>query len=420
MTIFKIARGSLLNRKGTTFLTIMSLAISVVLLLGIERIRSSAKTSFESTISGVDLIVGARSGPINLLLYSVFRIGNATNNLSYESVSEINRNKNVKWSIPISLGDSHKGFRVVGTNQNFFEYYKYSGDRHLEFESGRQFSELFDVVLGADVAGGLSYDLGDSLILSHGVSEVAFQNHANKPFTVVGILKKTGTPVDQSLHVSLEAIEALHVDWTNGAPPLSGNGLSSEKIKQMDLTPTSITALFVKLKSRIAVFNTQRFINNYDQEALMAILPGVTLRELWQTVGIAEKALVIVSAMVFVVSLMGMVIALLSTLNERRREMAVFRSIGAKKSFVFSLLVIETSLLSIAGIISGIIILYTVILVFKSTIESRVGLNFELLAPTPNEYVYLAAIFVGSLIVSVIPAWQAYRNSLADGLVVRN
>ena len=420
MTLFKVARKSLLNRKATTVLTILSIALSVTLLLGIERVQSGARTSFESTVSGVDLIVGARSGPVNLLLYSVFRIGNATNNISYESFQEFTNHENVEWTIPISLGDSHRGYRVVGTNDNYFKYYQFAGSQNLSFSDGKPFEGLFDVVVGSEVARELQYKLSDKITLSHGSDRVAFQDHADKPFTIVGILNPTGTPVDKSVHVSLEAIKAIHIDWESGAPPLPGQGISAEEVLQMTLEPSDVTAMFVKLKSKMGIFNIQREINEYEQEALMAILPGATLRDLWTTIGFAEKTLFIVSILVFVVSLIGMIISLLATLNERRREMAILRSVGAKKGFVFSVLLIETCILTISGILLGIITLYIGLITFKPILESTMGLTLGLLTPNMTDAIYLGAILSGALLASIIPAWRAYRNSLADGLVVKS
>ncbi|MEO0335548.1 MAG: ABC transporter permease [Pseudomonadota bacterium] len=419
MTILSVAFKSLLNRKVTTMLTILSIALSVCLLLGIERVRTAARSSFESTISGVDLIVGARSGPVNLLLYSVFRIGDATNNISFESFDEISSLEDVEWTIPISLGDSHKGYRVIGTNENYFKHYKYSGGQNLKFDSGQSFKGLFEVVVGADIAAKLSYKVSDKVILSHGSESVSFQDHDDKPFTIVGVLKRTGTPVDKSLHVSLKALRALHLDWQNGIPPRPGERVSAEEILDMQLKPSDVTAFFVKLKSRIAVFNVQRGINEFEKEALMAILPGITLRDLWETLGTAENALLVVSAMVFVVSLIGMLIALLSTLNERRREMAILRSVGAKRGFIFSVLVIETTLLTVLGISLGVSMLYLALIVGKPILESQLGLTLGLMSPTANDAFYLASIFVGGLFASVVPAWRAYQNSLADGLIMR-
>lgn len=410
---------SLLNRKVTTALTVFTIALSMVLLLGIERVRKGTKESFESTVSRVDLIVGARGGSINLLLYSVFRIGDATNNLSYESYREFAKHEEVAWTIPISLGDSHKGYRVVGTNESYFEHYRYAGSKTIRFSQGQRFAGLFDVVLGADVAQKLDYKLGDRITLSHGTSRAAFQEHKDKPFVISGILEKTGTPVDQSLHVSLEAIEALHVDWRNGAPPRKGEEVSGEKLQKMELQPHAITAFFVRLKSKIGIFQVQREVNEYEEEALSAILPGVSLKQLWQTLGGAEKVLRVVSFFVFVVSLVSMLIALLTTLNERRREMAILRSVGARAKFIFGLLIFEAGLLALLGVLSGLSLLYLGLWVAQPILELKLGLNVGLYDFSATDFYYIFIIFVGALVVGLFPAWSAYRKSLSDGLVVR-
>ncbi len=208
--IIRLALQSLWNRRGTAALTVFAIAVSVTLLVGVQTLRSEARAGFARTISGTDLIVGARSGPINLLLYSVFRVGDATANVSWQSYQLVARHPDVAWTIPLSLGDSHRGYRVMGTTPAYFEHYRFGRRQALSFSSGRPFAELHEVVLGAEVARRLGYTLGREITLSHGVGEVSFADHVDHPFAVVGILAPTGTPVDQTLHVSVEAITDLH------------------------------------------------------------------------------------------------------------------------------------------------------------------------------------------------------------------
>ncbi|MCO5113554.1 MAG: ABC transporter permease [Bdellovibrionaceae bacterium] len=416
-TLFSIALQSLWNRKIPALLSILSISLSVVLLLGIERIRQSARSSFESTVSGVDLIVGARSGSVNLLLYSVFRIGNATNNISNRTYNDLIENEHVEWMIPISLGDSHKGYKVIGTSNGYIQHYRYAGDKTLTLESdGTWIKDLYDVVLGAKVAQTLSYKVGDQIILSHGADAVSFQDHEDHPFTVKGILKPTGTPVDSSLHISLKAMTALHKDWQEGAPSAEDH---MHALTDADVEEADITAAFVKLTSKMQIFNFQRHINDYKAEPLMAILPGVSLSELWQTLGWAEQVLIFISFLVLLVSLLSMLIALLSTLNERRREMAILRASGASKKFIFTLLVAESILLVILGSVLGIGFLYAGLGISKGILESQLGLSLNLFKPTVIEGWYLLAIFGCALVASLFPAWRAYRNSLADGLTIK-
>ncbi len=416
--MFALAIKSFRNRKFTTILTIVSIALSVTLLLGVERIRKEARSSFANTISGTDLIVGARSGPVQLLLYAVFRIGNATNNISWESYQEIARNQHIKWTIPISLGDSHKGYRVLGTNSDYFKFFRFAGGRRLEMAGGKIFEGVFDAVLGADVAQALDYRIGDPIIIAHGAGDVSFIKHDDKPFKVVGILSKTGTPVDRTVHVLLEGIEAIHIDWKDGAP-VAGMSIPAEKVLEMDLTPKAITAFLVGLKSRIAAFGVQRYVNQYPQEPLLAILPGVALQELWDLIGTAEKALLAVSGFVVVVGLSGMLIALMTSLNERRREMAILRSVGARPLHVFSLIIGESAMLTIAGIIVGVGLLYGLLFVNQPLILNRFGLFIAIGGLSSYELILLAAICLAGLFIGVIPAYRIYRYSLADGMTIR-
>ena len=244
--ILRLAIGSLGARALTVAMTVLAIALSVALFLGVEKVRTGAKSSFADTISGTDLIVGARSGSVQLLLYSVFRIGNATNNVTWESYQDVAARPEVDWIVPISLGDSHRQFRVMGTTVEFFERYKYRQDRGLAVAKGATMGDLFDTVIGADVATSLEYSLGDPIVVAHGIA--SFSEHKDQPFVVSGILEKTGTPVDRTVIVSLEAIEAIHVDWQNGAQ-VPGQSTPADVIRQMELMPKAVTAALVGVKS---------------------------------------------------------------------------------------------------------------------------------------------------------------------------
>ncbi len=416
--MFTLALKSLRNRKVTTLLTIASIALSVTLLLGVERIRREAKTSFSNTISGTDLIVGARTGPVQLLLYAVFHMGNATNNISWQSYQEIGKNPNVQWTVPISLGDSHRGYRVMGTTADYFTHFRFAGERRLAIREGRIFEGVFDAVLGADVAQSLNYRLAQKIIIAHGAGKVSLIKHDDKPFQVVGILEKTGTPVDRTIHVKLEGIEAIHIDWQDGAP-LPGRSISAQNVLTMDLSPKVITAFFVGLKSRIAAFSVQRQVNQYRAEPLLAILPGVALQELWDLIGVAEGALLAVSGFVVIVGLCGMLIALMTSLNERRREMAILRSVGARPLHVFSLIVGESALLTLSGVMVGVGALYLFLLAFQPVALSRFGLFITIGGVTAYELALMGIVGLAGILIGMIPAYQIYRYSLADGMTIR-
>lgn len=413
----KLAWKSLLNRKTTALLTILTVAISVILLMGVERIRTQAKSSFANTISGTDLIVGGRSGQVNLLLYSVFRIGNATNNIDWKSFEEFSNHRAVKWAIPISLGDSHRGFRVMGTNHSYFEHYQYGQKQHLSLSKGEEFDNLFDAVIGSEVAKKLGYDIGTEIVIAHGISDVGFSRHENSPFKVVGILAPTGTPVDKTVHVSLEAIEAIHVGWESGAN--LGNNPTKDQLAAMDFHPKQITAMLIGMKSKIQTFALQRQINTYQQEPLSAILPGIALHELWGMMSVAEQALLIVSVFVVVAGLMGMLSSLLTSLQERRREMAILRAMGARPRHVFVLLVSEATVLTTIGIICGVGGMYAMLAVAAPIITSNYGINIALYGISSHEWMLLGFVQLAGIIIGFFPALRAYRQSLSDGMTIR-
>jgi putative ABC transport system permease protein len=418
MIVPRLALQSLRNRALTASLTVLAIAVSVMLLLGVEKVRTGARQSFADTISGTDLIVGARSGAIQLLLYSVFRIGNATNNVTWASYQEIAKRPEVAWIVPLSLGDSHRGFRVLGTTLDYFTRYKYRHGQTLAFAAGKPFQDLFDVVIGADVASALGYKVGDRIIVAHGVGSVSFIEHEDKPFRVSGILEKTGTPVDRTLHVSLEAIEAIHVDWQNGIP-MPGQSISADEVRKMHLEPKALTAALIGLNSKLSTFKLQRQINEYPEEPLSAIIPGAALQELWSLVGTAETALSVVSAMVVATALLGMVTTILTTLNERRREMAILRSVGARPATILGLLATEAGFLTLTGVLLGALLLYAALMVLEPTIDRVYGLHLSIDPPAPGEWLTLAAIVLAGIGAGFIPALRAYRLSLADGMTVR-
>lgn len=420
MFTMRLVLRSLLNRRLTSFLTLLSVMLSVSLLMGVERVRQGARESFSNTISQTDLIVGARGGTIQLLLYAVFRMGSATANISSETYEKLKAHPDVAWTIPYSLGDSHRGFRVVGTTADFYEHYRYRRDKKPEFEpGGRVPSGMFDVALGADVARKLGYQRGDRIVLAHGVADVAIQKHDDKPFTVVGILEKTATPIDRSVYITLEGMEAIHIDWQDGAPPIPGQEMTAAKLEHAKLPIKAVTAFLLACKSRIDTLRLQRLINDYEDEPLMAVIPGVALDELWDGLSYAEDGLRVVSAFVVIVGLLGMLVSIYNSLNERRREMAILRSVGAGPRLIFTLMVTESMVLTVVGSALGVLFMYALLFALQPVIERHFGLFIPITAPHAGEWIYLGTIFVLGLVLGIIPAARAYRNTLHDGLTIR-
>ena len=412
-----LALASAWNRRFTLTLTLAAIALSVAMLLGVERTRDAAHESFAHSISGTDLVVGPRTSPVQLMLYAIFRIGEATTNMKWASYQELAQNPDVAWTIPLSIGDSHHGFPVVGTTAAYFEHYHYGLSLPLKFAAGKQFETLFDAVLGAEVADRMRYKVGDRITLSHGTGEFGAE-HSDKPFTVAGVLERTGTPVDRSIHVSLEAMEAIHLDWQGGMR-IPGLSIPPQFARKFDIAPKEITAALVGLKSRAQVFQVQRAINTSPGEPLLAVLPGVALNELWSMVDVVENTLLVVSGMIVVIGLSGMIVAVWAGLNERRRELAILRSVGAGPGAVIVLLALEGFLLTAFGVALGCALLTLFSLAAAPWMQGRFGVAVPAWPGGGNELALVGLVFAAGLLAALLPAVRACRLSLADGLTPR-
>lgn len=416
MALLKLTIKAWKFRKMGIFLSVSTIALGIVLFLSIEKLRLGVKDSFTGMISKTDLVVGARTSPLSLILNSIFHIGNLSKNIDYKTFKQFENNPLVKWAIPISLGDSHKGFRVVGTSKAMFKHFRYRENKQLKFQKGKPFSKLFDTVIGADVAEALKYDLESKVILSHGVSRKSTFDHSNEPFNVTGVLQRTFTPLDRVLLVSLEGIEAIHLDWVNGVPSYKEEKQDFEKY---ELQIKQVSAFFIGLKSRIQILSLQRKILDFKNEPLSAAIPALVMAEFWKTLSYAESALLIISALVILVSLLSMLISIYSSLNERRREMAIFRAVGTTPKKVFALFLLESTLLTGLGIIVGWSLTYLSLIFLAPMLESSFGIFIKVGAPQLSEIYYIITVFLIGLMIGLLPAYRAYKNSLLDGLTIK-
>lgn len=414
MILFKLAYKSLLNRRASVLLTLLTIAISVMLLLSIERVRVDAKSSFSNTISGTDLIVGARTGDIQLLLSSVFRIGHTNNGVSWQSYQYITKQRGVKWSIPISLGDSHKGQAVLGTTLDYFKHYRFAKKQPLAFEQGLAFSSINEVVIGSEVAKKLAYKIGDEIVISHGMGNTSFHHHDDNPFKVVGILKPTGTPVDKTLHVPLAAIELIH-----GGADNAHDDHHDHSSHTLVGHPQQITAFLMGFDSPLYTLQVRRNINQYKKEPLLAIMPTVTLKELWEMLAIVEKILLLFSFVVVIISLLGMLTTLLANLNQRRRELAILRSVGARPWQLFSLISMESLLTTFLGCLVGCILFYALMGTTAGYLQSQAGVSINISVLSDYELTLIGVIMAAGFVIGLIPATRAYFYSLSDGMSIK-
>ncbi|MDX1756850.1 MAG: ABC transporter permease [Marinobacter sp.] len=405
-----LALASLWHRRGILTLVTLTLTLSVTLLLGVQYLRSEVRHSFTSAISGTDLIVGARSGQLNLLLYSVFHLGNATNNIHWSSYQTLRDMGTVDWAVPLSLGDSYRGYRVVGTDEGFLKHYRYGNDRPLQLAAGAWFDDVFDVVLGASVARELRHRLDDQVILAHGGGATSFLKHDQTPFRVSGILAPTGTPVDRAVYVSLQGLEAIHTGWEAGVPR-PGRTLSADQARQQDLTPQAITAALVGVERKVLTFRLQRRLNEFADEPLSAILPGVALSELWRIMGQFETALLGITGFVVVTSLVGLAAVLLTLQVHRKQEIAILRATGASPTLIALLYILECAALAILACLLAVLLGGLLIAVAGPWLLHHYGLHLQLRPLDVTEWLILACVPLAAVLVGLIPAARAWWRS---------
>lgn len=416
--LMRLAWNSLRSRRTTALLTLLTLALSTALLLGVQQIRDQSRQNFMATVAGTDLIVGARSGPVQLLLYSLFHIGSATSNIRWDSYEALRNDPRIQWTIPLSLGDSHRGYRVIGTRNSLFEHYRYADQRPLTLAKGTTFDDLFSVVLGAEVAAQLNYQIGNTLTLAHGTGNTSFVQHKRMPFTVSGILAPTSTPLDRALLVSLEGLEAVHLGWRAGVP-LPGLQVTPELARQQTLTPDEVTAVLVGLKSRLQTFHLQRELNSRRNDPLTAVLPGVALHELWQVVGVAEKALLAISGAALLIGLIGMLAVLMAAIQQRQHEIAVLRALGCSPLRIALLLLLESLLLTLGGLALGIFLLQGGLALLQAPLLNQFGLLLSLGWLSPLQWQLCGLILALGLSSGMLPALLGWRLASASRLIRR-
>ena len=453
MIKFTLVFQSLLNRWLSCLLIILTLAFSISLYFTVSRIQESVKASFKSTVSGVDSVVAARGGNLQILLNSVFLIGEPSAPIQWNTYQDIANNNKIKWAVPISLGDSHKGYRVIGTTNNYFKQIKYSSRKNIEFLTGNSFNDVFDVVLGSVVASKLNYNIGEEIAITHGLSDVgevhtftseknakhddhddhakheedeeedqehddhASHDHENLGFKISGILKPTGTPIDNAVYVSLAGIEAMHTGWIGNQKVID---VSLEQIMKKELRPKTISAIFLSLNNRTQIFQFQRDVINYKEEAISSVMPGITLSRLWMLTGNVDKAFKIITFFIIIIALLGMIAMTIAGLSSRRREMAILRSVGASPVNIVSLLLVESIIISIVSCILGYILMVVIFSLGKDYLQNNYGIFIDSFSIKNYDLQIVITIVFAALIATIVPAIQIYKNTVRDGLSVKS
>ena len=410
--MFKLFFSSIRSRWLPTILIVLCLASSMVLLLSIERIQNGTKQSFNYSISGVDSIIGPRSSPIALILYTIFHIGKPTNNITYETFEFLKERKDIDWIVPIALGDSYDEFRVIATTSDYFKKIKFGDNKQITFDKGSNSLELNNTIFGADVAKKLSSNIGDKINIVHGSNADMGIEHDEISFELSGILGKTGTPIDKLVFINLQGYELVHLGWKSGKKIFSLKNQDISKINTNQLIPKTITAAFVGLKSKLTIFNFQKDIREYLEEPISAIIPSIALSELWSIVGVVDKGFKLLSWIVIVISLIAMVTLIINSLENRKREMLIYRANGASPLDLSFMVVIEAIFIGLLSIILALVFVSLISYFASSQLSIHFGVSTNFSFLTVNEATILSIILLAGVLSSLVPAFITYKNNL--------
>jgi putative ABC transport system permease protein len=420
---WSLAWRSAWSRRHALAMVALSVSVSVLILLGVQQLRHDARQSFTQALSGVDLIVGPRGSASELMLYSVFQVGRPSRNMAHEAYVALRALPQVRWAVPVQLGDTYRGFPVLGTTPELFEVFQTQGAR-LQWAQGRPFADpqadagaVVEAVLGAQVAARHGLSVGDRLVLTHGRSDGLAPDHADQPFTVVGVLQATGAPIDRNVIISLQGFEALHQGMgAPGLPWLGGVGAVPTVAERAALVPRELTAVWVGLHARTEVFSARRGIERLPQDSLMAVLPGVALDELWQVVKLAENALLAIGVLVAVSGMLSVAAVLMVGLSARRKELAVLRALGATPLALLGLVWLEALGVCLLGMLGGLLLHGLGLWALQDLLRTELGIAVQWGWPTAEVAWSLAGLVLAAWLAASVPALRAYRLSLVDGL----
>lgn len=388
----------------STGLNILLLALGLSIITVLILIQDQFENKMNRDAAGIDLVIGAKGSPLQLVLSSVYHIDFPTGNIDLEEAASVSKNRLIKNVIPMGLGDNYEGYRIVGTNHDYLSLYE------VKFQDGQPWEKPFEVVLGSRVANKTGFKVGNTFMGSHGIS-AASHEHDEHPYLVTGVLQETGSVMDQLILTSIESVWYSHDDDHD-------HSKLEQEVAKTGFPAASeareLTTLLVQYRNPIAAVQLPRFINS--RSALQAASPSFEISRLFELLGVGITLVQGLAVIIIVISGLGIFIALYNSLKERKYDLAVMRSIGASKGQLFLLILLEGLMLTFMGALIGLIIghLFLVFLVISNEQGAISSLSSNIFL-AKEWWIVVYALSVGVL-ASLIPAWNAYRTEIAKQL----
>ena len=416
MNILHLSWKNILNKPLTLFLNLVLFSLGVGLISLLLLVNVQLEDKFEKNFAGIDLVIGAKGSPLQLILSSLYHLDAPTGNMPIsESKAFLNpRHPIFKKVVPLSLGDSHRGYRIIGTNSSFVDLYE------AKLTEGKMFEETMEVVVGATVAENLKIKTGDQFQSSHGLIEDENLVHEDaKPFIVSGILGKTGSVIDQLIVTKTQSVWVVHEDHDHegeteeehAAHADHDHDHAEEEKPLAAYEDQSITSLLIQFKGRnIQALNMARNIN--ENTNFQAATPAIEINRLYTLLGVGEEALKALAMLIIFVSGLSIFISLFSSLRERKYELAVMRTLGARPGFLFQLIVFEGMVIAVLGFLCGIALSHGSMILLADFLEKSYRYDFSAAIFLKEEiYLFGGSLIIG-IIAAIIPAFQASKTDI--------
>ncbi len=404
MNIFSLSYKNVIARPLNSFLSFLLLGFGVSIVVLILLISSQLKSEISKNSKGIDLVVAAKGSPLQIILANIFHIDFPTGNISLKEASEISHNRYIQSAIPLSLGDSYNGFRIVGTTKAYGELYD------MKVSEGAWFADHMEAIIGAEVARKLDLNIGDRITSQHGLSSDG-DGHDDNPFVVTGIFESNSSVVDRLILVDLPSVWHVHGHEDHENDSLVSIAHLGIEVTREQLEQEEITSLLIKYRSPMGAVTLPRQINSNSN--FQAASPAFETARLFNIMGVGGKAVNILGILIIIISAISVFIALLNSLKDRKYDIAIMRSMGASRAKVFLLIISEGMVISLASALVGLMIAHTLLFVIGWSID---GVDFSAWYLMSEEFLVLVGCLLVGLMASIIPAIFAYKTDISETL----
>ena len=398
MTLLLIVRKSLRQHALSTTFTALSIALAVGLWMSVWTVKEQSQATFTEVNAGFDAVLGARGSKLQLVLNAVFHLEASPGNLPWSDFLDIQKNPAVALAVPLAVGDNYRGYRLVGTTLELFQRTEFAPGKKFSVQgNGRLFNQEYrEAVVGSFVAERLKLRPGDSFHPYHGLTFDEKEQHA-ETYVVTGVLKPSNTPADRVIWIPLEGLQKM-----TGHDPHAASDLS---------------AVLVKLRTPAAGFQLDVMFNKQGNRLTFAWPIGQIMAQLFDKIGWFDRVLALVAYLVAFVAVTSVLVSIYNSMNERRREIAILRALGARRLTVFGAIVAEAAAITTLGVAAGFAVYAVILATVAGVIRAQTGVVLDPFAFSPVMLWAPALMIALGALAGVVPAVKAYRTSVAEHLV---